>query len=194
MYVAFFQLRGTSPIYNESEKNRCRNGAISCGAFFNTQQGIWSGPAAFLTSRLLNSLAIPAVSKCNLEMLGKACGMDGKFSRSSWVKTDLNRSDKRFAFFLLSCTASPIPFSFKGEIQIICILHHTASHESSSRVGSLVASKVFFLQRSERHHQGCRYFYHAGKFHSLEGSVRLNRTHFLDESQWRWWYQVNEKQ
>ena len=113
---AFFQSCGTSPICSESDKNRCRNGAISWAAFCSTQHGIWSGPAAFFASRLLNSLVIPTVSKCNWEMLGKACGRDGRFSRSSSVKTDLNCSYKRSAFFLLSCTASPIPFSFKGEI------------------------------------------------------------------------------
>ena len=32
------------------------------------------------------------------------------------MKTDLNCTDKRFAFFLLSCMASPFPFSFKGDI------------------------------------------------------------------------------
>ena len=63
---AFFQSRGTSPICNESEKNRCRNGAISWAAFFNTQQGIWSGPAALLTSRLLNSFAIGHVRYINI--------------------------------------------------------------------------------------------------------------------------------
>ena len=36
----------------------------------------------------------------------------------------------------------------------------------------------YFLQQSEHHHQDCHYFYHAGKFHSLEGSVRLNWTHY----------------
>ena len=118
-FFAFFQSCGTSPICSESEKNRCRNGAISWAAFLNTQHEIWSGPATFLTSRLLNSFAIPTMSKCNWEMLGKAYGRDGRFSRSSWVKTDLNCSDKRSAFFLPSCTASPFPFSSYCRIDLI---------------------------------------------------------------------------
>ena len=88
---AFFQCCRTSPIFSESEKNRCRNGAISCAAFFSTQNAIWSVPATFLMSRLLNSLAIPTVSECNWEMFWKACGRNERFSRSSSVKNGGNR-------------------------------------------------------------------------------------------------------
>ena len=100
MYVRFFLVLRDISIFSKSEKDRCRNGAISWAAFFSTQHRIRSGETAFLTSRLLNSFAILTVSKCNWEMLGKACGRE-----------HLNYTDKRSAFFLVSCSASPFPFT-----------------------------------------------------------------------------------